>query len=441
MNILKLFRANTNTNTKPQAAVNTAVDDLQPLRAGAKVFFDKLSESNQYIKVKVLPLSQDLLLDQHLLILLTSKDIQTILSPQTPAETDLTFRAVNCNEGVYTSSSNPVIMPVSKLLSNISTAQDLNSKYTYDPSQAMQGYLDTQHWHANSSSLTRQFREEEPLRPNTKILTIHAGSEGDPNENPVTLLSLNNILVGLKDMLDPKHELYHLEEIAREQGIWEGEIDATTADAKLCIRFDANIAAVDTEDGRIVVNNGTSDVTLFPNHYEITGYTFTINKAGLTALGIEDNSSSIRGLTIKEGQIVDAADANIKNDRRECVFMTEPRDILEGEVGTDFIDATAADAKVIINFGGNIVAVEEGGNIVVNNETGVVTLPPSHYEIDGRNLTINKLGLSLLGIVDQKPPCLNMLMIKEGQIADAEDPSQKNAMITVIFMNQKLIEA
>jgi methionine-rich copper-binding protein CopC len=101
-----------------------------------------------------------------------------------------------------------------------------------------------------------------------------------------------------------------------------GKVDATAADASVGITFDKNIAAVNDSAG-IIVNNGTADVTLTNTQYEISGTTLKIKKEGLTALGITDNSVTDRALSLKDGQIADATDANQKNAATSLTFKTE----------------------------------------------------------------------------------------------------------------------
>ena len=130
-----------------------------------------------------------------------------------------------------------------------------------------------------------------------------------------------------------------------------GTIDATAADASVDITFDKNIAVVDGS-GNITVNNGSADVTLGSDKYEIDGTKLKIKKEGLTALGITDNSTTDRTLTVKEGQIADVTDANQKNVATDLTFKTEvasdtsPNPVIKDPVDKEFSN----NAPIILNF-------------------------------------------------------------------------------------------
>jgi hypothetical protein len=90
-----------------------------------------------------------------------------------------------------------------------------------------------------------------------------------------------------------------------------GEVNADDANAKVDIKFDKNIAAVDTT-GNISINVNGTDKTLASGGYTIAGDTLSINKAGIDALGIT-NATADNQLIVNADQIADAADTTKKN--------------------------------------------------------------------------------------------------------------------------------
>jgi methionine-rich copper-binding protein CopC len=214
-----------------------------------------------------------------------------------------------------------------------------------------------------------------------------------------------------------------------------GKVDATAADASVGITFDKNIAAVNDSAG-IIVNNGTADVTLTNTQYEISGTTLKIKKEGLTALGITDNSVTDRALSLKDGQIADATNANQKNVATNLTFKTKASAaagsapaVSNPNLGElDIYDASGkvkAGANLNIKFDKDIKAVDSNGNIIVRADGGAVTLTTDMYKINKNSLSINGKGIDHLKLT----PGGN-ITVKAGQVATT-DGTPTSSDITV----------
>lgn len=90
-----------------------------------------------------------------------------------------------------------------------------------------------------------------------------------------------------------------------------GEVNADDANAKVDIKFDKNIAAVDSS-GSIIIKVNDVDKTLESTNYAITENTLSINKSGITALGIT-NETAANTLIVNANQIADKVDPTKKN--------------------------------------------------------------------------------------------------------------------------------
>ena len=151
-------------------------------------------------------------------------------------------------------------------------------------------------------------------------------------------------------------------------------------------------------------------MTLTNTQYEISGATLKIKKEGLTALGITDNSTAARALSLKENQIADATDATQKNAVTALNFKTEatataatPPVVSSTDLGElDIFDAAGnvkSGAKIDITFDKEIslsadLKVQATGGHGADDVTLI-----GGYDINDKVLTITEAGIKALKLL------------------------------------------